>query len=277
MIGFAGAKINLGLSVGPLRGDGYHEIESLLYPLDWYDALEWVPDDRTSLEITGLSLLSASGHGLEMKKNLVYKAYELLSSAYRLPFLRIHLHKCIPAGAGLGGGSSDAAQMLVLLNRAFDLGLDLEALHAYALKLGSDVPFFLLQGPQIAQGRGDRLTSFPSLLRGTYIRVLVPELHVDTAFAYAALSRRSIVSSSVSLQEVLKGPPEEWSYSLRNDFQELIFDLHPLLRQLTRDLRAAGAWYTSLSGSGTAVYGLFDAPPRRPSPSSISSLTTILS
>ena len=274
MIRFPSAKINLGLRIGPLRSDKYHEIETLLYPIPWYDLLEWVPSTKFALEVTGHALRRPQGGALEPRSNLVYRAYKLISEAYKLPPLSVHLHKVIPSGAGLGGGSSDAAEMLLSLNEAFSLGATEADLHSYALQLGSDVPFFLHQGPHLAKGRGDELISFASILKGLYIRVLVPQIHIDTATAYATLGPRRF--EGPSLADRLLAPRARWSQLLKNDFQPQLLGKYPLLSELEGALLKAGALYVSLSGSGSAVYGLFEAPPTAPPPTGVASLTSTL-
>ena len=274
MIRFPLAKINLGLRVGHLRADGYHEIETLLYPLPWYDVLEWVPAEQMSLEVTGDALHTEKGTTLSPKDNLVYKAYELMAQAHKLPSLRIHLHKLIPSGAGLGGGSSDAAQMLLSLNEGFNLGATPAEMQSYAVQLGSDVAFFLQNGPQLARGRGEVLGPFRSLLEGMYIRVLVPQIHVDTTTAYASLG--SLRLGGLTLAERLSSSREEWRNLVVNDFQVPLLSRYPLVRALEDTLVKAGAVYTSLSGSGAAIYGLFTSAPRSRPPEEIKSLTTIL-
>lgn len=273
MIGFPCAKINLGLHIGAKRKDEYHEIESLLYPLPCYDVLEIVPARQLQLKVTGLPLSLGQKNAPAPPKNLVLQAYELLAAHYTLSPVRIHLHKDIPAGAGLGGGSSDAAQMLLLLNQQFSLGLKTKALQAYACKLGSDVPFFISSEPQLAQARGDQLTPSSALLEGLYVRVLVPRLRMRTAAAYAALGPRKPRSP---LSQLLKKPRSLWKKQLKNDFEPWLLGLHPELKALKQNLEAAGAWYTSLSGSGTAIYGLFDTAPKTAPPKGMWCFTSIL-
>ena len=257
MLCFPYAKLNVGLYVQAKRPDGYHNIESLMYPFACYDALEALPAKRTSLQMSGLKCLDCSNP----EDNLVWKAYALLLETYKLPKIAIHLHKCIPVGAGLGGGSSDAAHMLKLLNTRFELGLTHEKLAEYAIQLGSDVPFFLKKEVQCAKGRGEQLEKAPSFLEGTHVCVIVPEARVSTAKAY-----KSVTSSTTgaSLMELIKAPHKTWDKYVRNDFQDWLFEQNPEVRTLADTLRAAGAWYVSLSGSGTAVYGLFSEPPEVP-------------
>ena len=257
MIAFPCAKLNVGLHIGEKRPDGYHQVESLLYPLSCCDALEVVPANDMRIQLSGLAIDGVDAPLMD-SKNLVWQAYNLLSAARALPPVHVHLHKGIPAGAGLGGGSSDAAHMLLLLNKCFCLGLTDSQLHAYAVRIGSDVPFFLKGTPQFARGRGEELQEIPSFLAGLHVRVLVPRLRVGTAAAYAAIGQKSL---QCTLLAALKKPRSAWQHHMCNDFQPWLFATHPELQGMVDSLRESGAFYTSLSGSGSAVYGLFEALP----------------
>ena len=268
MISFPSAKLNIGLRVREKRSDGYHNIESILYPIPCWDALEVVTSSRTQLSCSGLPFPT------KREENLVWRAYRLIASDYKLPSLRIHLHKSTPIGAGLGGGSANAAEMLLLLDRLFELNLTEDILGAYASKLGCDVPFFLRKCPQLAQGRGDQLDPLPYFLNGTYVHLLVPSLHINTAEAYEAIDLQAV--DRLSLLDVLDTARQLWQQQITNDFQPWLFDVYPEVATLAEYLRAEGAWYVSLSGTGASVYGLFDAFPSSPTPTGVWSKVFLL-
>ena len=268
MISFPCAKLNIGLRVGEKRRDGYHDIESILYPIPCWDALEVIPSSSSQLSCSGLPLSDKT------EDNLVWLAYKLLAADHKLPPLHVHLHKCTPVGAGLGGGSSDTAEMLLLLNRYFELKLSRSALLSYAERLGCDVPFFLRKEPQIAKSRGELLQPLPHFLDGTYVQLLVPPIHVHTTEAYKALEPQTAEQSPLS--EILSLPWPQWQEYIKNDFQSWLFALHPEVSTLAQGLQAAGAWYVSLSGTGSAVYGLFETAPSLNSPEGVWSKSFLL-
>ena len=252
MLCFPSAKINIGLHVKDLRADGYHEIESLLYPILWEEVLEFVEAKKTQLFCTGLSV--------DTGQNLVLKAYTLLQKKYPLRPLKIYLHKSIPLGAGLGGGSSDAARMLCMLVKYFKLPVSKEELYNYALVLGSDVPFFLENKPTWVGGRGDILRSSSHFLKGMWIVVAVPKnVSVSTKKAYANL--KNVKQIRPNLERIVDIPRKDWMKEVRNEFQTSVFSQYKVLLSIDNLLRQLGAWYRSLSGTGSAVYGLFEAPP----------------
>jgi 4-diphosphocytidyl-2-C-methyl-D-erythritol kinase len=252
MLLFPNAKINLGLHITAKRADGYHEIESCLLPVPWCDVLEWVETDRiASLTITGADF------GGNFKENLVFKAYKLLQKDFQLPNLEIHLHKLIPSGAGLGGGSADAAFMLKSLNQQFDLFLDDELLEDYAAQLGSDCPFFIKNVPQLATGRGEVLKPIEVRLSGWHLTIVKPKVSVPTAQAYKGVTPKL---PEASLKEILALPPTEWKNRLKNDFEESVFRVFPEVAKLKDNLYQVGATYASMSGSGAAVFALSQQP-----------------
>lgn len=252
MVSFPPCKINLGLNVVSKRSDGYHNIETCFYPVPWTDALEVISAKTFSFTASGNSVPG------EVKDNLCIKAYELLKQDFDLAPIAIHLHKVIPMGAGLGGGSSDGAHTLRLLNQVFDLTLSNEKLRGYALQLGSDCPFFLEDKALLGSGRGEVLTDISIDLSGKFIVLIRPDVHVSTAGAYAGVTPAHPLSS---IKEILeKKPISQWKNYLKNDFEESVFKRYPVIRDIKQKLYENGALYASMSGSGSAVYGFFDKP-----------------
>jgi 4-diphosphocytidyl-2-C-methyl-D-erythritol kinase len=255
MILFPNAKINLGLNIVAKRKDGYHDIVSCLYPIGWQDVLEVLENKKkTELKITGLEIPGAGGAGKE-KDNLVLRAYELLRKDYNLPVVSVHLHKIIPTGAGLGGGSADAAFMLRAINEMFQLFLDDFILEDYAAQLGSDCPFFVQNKPVVVLERGDVFEDVELDLKGYWLVVVKPPVHVSTQEAYAGVTP---APPQYNLKEILEQKPvEEWQGLLHNSFEDSLFPRFPQIKELKEQLYSAGALYASMSGSGSAVYGIF--------------------
>jgi 4-diphosphocytidyl-2-C-methyl-D-erythritol kinase len=251
VISFPPCKINLGLRILRKRSDGYHDIETCFFPVGWTDVLEIIPASETKFNQTGIPIAG------DATSNIVYKAYEILKRDFSIGPVEIHLHKIIPHGAGLGGGSSDAAHALKLLNTIFQLNLSLEQLKQYALMLGSDCPFFLETKPMLGSGRGEVLESYPVDLAGKYLTLIKPDVHVSTAEAYA-----DVVPDMppVSLRELLKSPLNSWRDLIVNDFEKSVFLRHPKIKEIKDFLYQEGAVYASMSGSGSTVYGIFNAP-----------------
>jgi len=256
MILYPNAKINLGLHIVEKNADGFHNIETLFFPLRWSDVLEFVPientDEKTSLKCTGLSVAGNSDN------NLVMKALQIVKSEYKLPELKIHLHKIIPMGAGLGGGSADASYMLVGLNRFFDLKITNDKLSNMAAKIGSDCAFFINNQPSLGTGRGNILEAFNIKLSGKYLLVAVPDVHVSTPQAYAGVKPQK---PTTPLKEILKMDISEWKKHLINDFEISVFDKFPTIAKLKEIFYEKGAIYASMSGSGSSVFGIFDKNP----------------
>ncbi|HYH56203.1 MAG TPA: 4-(cytidine 5'-diphospho)-2-C-methyl-D-erythritol kinase, partial [Anseongella sp.] len=250
MIIFPYAKINIGLHITGKRADGYHNIETVLYPLKISDALEIIPSSGPALEFT----LTDEDGLVAGEDNLCVKAYRALEKAYSLSPVKMHLHKNIPSGAGLGGGSSDAAHTLALLNQLFELKLSKDKLQEHARLLGSDCAFFLENRPVFASGRGDELSPAELDLGAYCITVVMPRLKVATAAAYAEARPRQ---PAASLQEQLQIPPGEWRETVKNDFEESVFEKFPGIASVKETLYSYGAEYASMSGSGAAVYGIF--------------------
>lgn len=251
MIIFCNSKINIGLDIVARRDDGYHDIVTAMFPIDWGDVLEIVPShkDVTRLFVSGRAIDCAS------ENNLVMRAYKALSAEVELPAVDIYLRKIVPDGAGLGGGSSDAAHTLILLNRMFSLGFSDNKLAEVASSLGADCPFFIYNRPMLATGIGTDLSPLElSLPDGCALVVVKPPVSVPTAKAYAGVApNRSVVP----LSDLLKRPIECWRGLIKNDFEKSIFPQYPLVSQVKDEMYDAGALYASMSGSGSAVYGLF--------------------
>ncbi len=253
MIFFPNTKINLGLSILRKRSDGYHDIETLLYPIGLSDAIEFLPSpERSGHEQT---ILNTSGFALEDRSgNLCIEAYELLKSEYNLPDIQLHIHKNIPIGAGLGGGSSNAAFMLKALNKAFDLNISSQNLKSYAAKLGSDCPFFLWNKPAIVRGKGDKLYPVSLNLSHLYLVVIYPGFPINSAEAYSLCNP---CEKEYSIESIIADPVETWKYKMYNQFEEFLFPKYQLLKDIKHRLYKNGAIYASITGSGSAVYGLF--------------------
>lgn len=253
MITFPNAKINLGLDVVGRRPDGYHNLQSVMVPVGWRDILEIVPASgkNTTLTVTGNSV------NCPAEKNLVMKAYNLMASLVELPPVDIYLRKIIPDGAGLGGGSADAAFTLVMLNSIFSLAYSSEQLAELSATLGSDCPFFIYNKPMAVSGTGTCLSPIDVNLKGLYIVIVKPPVSVSTAEAYRGVK---ITSPESSPAEIVTGMNvEAWhSARLKNDFEESVFALHGEIEAVRNALAESGAVYSSMSGSGSAVYGLFE-------------------
>lgn len=256
MITFPNAKINLGLNIVEKRPDGYHNLETIFYPINLQDALEVTRRENNDKEYT----LHISGAPLEgePEDNLVVKAYKLLKKDYPglLP-VDIHMYKHIPAGAGLGGGSSDAACMIKLLNDKFSLGLSTERMEEYAVKLGADCAFFIRNKPVFATGIGNLFEPVELSLKGYHIILIKPDIFVSTRDAFAEIKP---VRPAVSLKEVVKQPIETWKSSMKNDFEDSVFKKFPEIAAIKDELYDLGAVYAAMSGSGSSVYGIFKAP-----------------
>lgn len=267
MVIFPCAKINLGLNVVERRADGYHNIETVFYPIPLTDALEVTkmsevfPLNRNcSLKVTGSAYVGPE------EDNLVVKAYEILAKDYDVPRVYAHLHKMIPSEAGLGGGSSDAAYMLRLIDERLRLNLGNAELERYAVKLGADCPFFIstdLEDPQpmFATGIGEKLQPVAGewdVLDGKWIALVKPNVSVSTKEAYQKITPRK---PAKSCKEIILQPIETWKDELVNDFEAAVFDEQPVLREIKEYLYTAGAIYAQMSGSGSTVFGIFNHEP----------------
>jgi 4-diphosphocytidyl-2-C-methyl-D-erythritol kinase len=235
------------------RPDGYHDIETVFYPLPFRDILELItaPDRVFSFTSSGLSM------NVQHTNNLCVKAYQLLANDFpQLPPVKMHLHKTIPHGAGLGGGSADAAFAITMANRKFQLNLSPEQLSAYALQLGSDCPFFILNRPCYATGRGEQIRPIEISLAGYRIVLVNPGIHIPTVQAFGAVRP---ARPPKALPSVLSQPLGSWKQELTNDFEQVIFQQHPVIAGIKNELYGLGALYASMSGSGSTVYGIFPA------------------
>lgn len=249
MICFPNAKINLGLNIVAKRPDGYHNIETIFYPIACRDVLECVPADAYSLQVSGIALDNNN------QDNIVSKAYRLLAAEYpTLQPCAFYLHKNIPCGAGLGGGSADAAFALKLLNDSCQLNISTEKLEAYASRIGADCPFFIRNKAVFAEGIGDKFSSINLSLKGYYIVLIKPDIHVSTAEAYGGVKPKQ---PETSLKELIQLPLERWKDCIVNDFEAGIFEKHPEIKEIKEELYRQGAMYASMSGSGSSVYGIF--------------------
>lgn len=252
MIVFPNCKINLGLHVLRKRNDGYHDLESVFYPIAIKDALEVIKKTPSSFTQTGLDIESSSG------ENICLKAYQLLKKDFpQLATVEMYLHKTIPIGAGLGGGSADGAFTLKLFNKIFDLHLSEKQLLKYALKLGSDCPFFIINKPCLATGRGEILEPIDLNLSGYKIILINPGIHISTSWAFANLDVSDTSKVSDTLKETIQQPVEIWENKLKNDFEEPVFKNYPEIKKIKEKLYQSGAVYASMSGSGSTVYGFF--------------------
>lgn len=281
MIVSPGAKINLGLYITAKRSDGFHDLLTFFYPIPFSDSLEIIPmSARTQItdsslwakklppaeadfqpsDIPGLPIkYSASGLPVQgsLESNLCVKAYKLLKTDYPalLP-VAMHLHKSVPMGAGLGGGSADGAATLKILNQLGNLQLSEKQLHAYADKLGSDCPFFIKNEPQVATGKGEILVSAPLSLEGYTLLLVCPHIHVPTATAFKQIKPQAGPTREILLQIIGSGP-ENWSGQLHNQFEHAVFRQFPAIKEIKQTLYDLGAAYASMTGSGSSVFGIF--------------------
>lgn len=252
MVIFPNAKINLGLSVMRKRDDGFHDIESIFYPTGLCDALEYIPGENMSQNDS----ISYSGLFPVEGKDICLKFTEMLRDSFSFPFLRIHIHKNIPSGAGLGGGSADAAFLLKSLNDFFSFGLNQEQLEKWAAGIGSDCPFFVRNHPCLVTGKGENLQEIKLNLKGYYFLLIYPGIHASTAEAY-----KEIIPShkSAGLLDMTRKPVDQWKYVVTNHFENAVFRKYPLLADIKKELYSMGAVYASMTGSGSALYGLFQS------------------
>ena len=248
MLFYPNAKINIGLYITGKRSDGYHSLETIFYPIPLTDALEAVISDTTSFKQTGIKLESLS------EDNLVMKAYNLMSKKYKIPPLDIHLKKAIPSGAGLGGGSADAAFMLKLINNLCDCNINDDKLEKIAESIGADCPFFIRNKPVIATGTGNIFKPSDISLKGYTIYIVKPLVAVSTKEAYSNVKPKK---TDFSLKELPAIPVPEWRNVLKNDFEPSVFDKYPMIGDIKDKLYSFGAEYAAMSGSGSAVFGLF--------------------
>ncbi len=253
MLCFPNAKINIGLNIVERRPDHFHNIETVFYPIPLSDILEIIRSDNklAKVEITTSGLAIPGNH----ESNLCVKAYHLLDKEFDLPPINIYLHKLIPMGAGLGGGSSDGAFALSLLNRFFDISLPNNELANYASQLGSDCAFFIRNKPSFGVEKGNVLTDIQLDISSKFIVLVKPNIFVGTAQAYSGVKPHKPIQS---LLEILKQPITQWKHLVINDFEESILKSHPEIKIVKETLYQQGALYASMTGSGSAVFGIFD-------------------
>lgn len=256
MITFPPCKINLGLNILNKRQDGYHNISTCFYPVAWTDILEIIPSHTFSFSMSGNNIPGRD------EDNLCIKAYKLLQKDFNIPPVKIHLHKTIPTGAGLGGGSSDAAYCLRTLKQIFNLDISQQNLQSYAGEIGSDCAFFIQDKPQLGTGRGEILTDIAISLKGKFLMLLKPDIHVSTAEAYAGITPAQPEKDLQSLLE--QTPLGSWKNLIQNDFENSVFKKYPQIKAIKQKLYDMGALYASMSGSGSSVFGIFSDPQQIP-------------
>jgi len=253
MISFPNAKINIGLNVVSKREDGYHNLETIFYPVKLADALELTDSDKTAFSSSGIEIDGNT------ENNLVFKAYHILQRKYKLPPVKLHLHKIIPFGAGLGGGSSDAAFTLRMLNDFFSLNIPNSELELFAAKIGADCPFFIQNEPTFASGIGDQFQPINLDLSEFKILLIKPNISGSTPDAY-----RNVIPKQpeFNLKNIESLPIEKWQDTIVNDFEKSVFEKFPEIDKLKQTLYKIGALYASMSGSGSSLFGIFNQIPK---------------
>ena len=257
MLVFSNCKINLGLNVINKRLDGFHNLKTVFYPINWLDELEVIEDDRAK---NGFSF-SQSGLTIDVpiENNLIYKAWQLITNKTKLPPIKVNLVKRIPMGAGLGGGSSNAAYFITLINSKFDLGFSSDEMIQLSAQIGSDCAFFINNKPVFAEGKGDVLSSININLNQYYILLVFPNIYSNTKDAFNNLVYQT---PTIELKTIIEEIPiDEWKNNLVNDFEQSIFLKHPKIKELKELFYSEGAIYSSMSGSGSCVFGIFDQEP----------------
>ncbi|MBL7744959.1 MAG: 4-(cytidine 5'-diphospho)-2-C-methyl-D-erythritol kinase [Chitinophagaceae bacterium] len=253
MVVFPNCKINLGLNITRKRSDGFHDLETIFYPLPFYDILEVIETAEQNDIAFSTSGIPVEGNA---ENNLCIKAWRLLKKDIpSMPPVQMHLHKAIPIGAGLGGGSADGAFALKLLNEKFNPGLTTQQLIHYALQLGSDCPFFIINKPCFATGRGELLEAAGIDLSNYKIVIVNPGIHVNTGHAFSMITP---AQPDRSVKEIIAQPISTWKTELKNDFEKAVFSQHPEIGQIKDELYESGAVYAAMSGSGSTVYGIFE-------------------
>lgn len=252
MILFPPAKINIGLNIIQKRTDGYHDLETIMIPIPLYDILEIKENDTFVWQQSGIAIDS------KLENNLCYKAYQLIKKNYNIPPIYMHLHKHIPMGAGLGGGSADAAYVIRGLNTLFQLDIPLDNQRKIAEQLGSDCPLFLEDEAKLATGKGEILQQTALDLSGKFLLLVKPEIHINTAEAYGGVH---ISGENGKLIDQISQPITTWKGSIKNDFEVHLFERYPELALIKNQLYELGATYASMSGSGSTIYGIFEGLP----------------
>ena len=261
MLFFPNCKINLGLKITGKRADGYHNIVTVFFPVPYNDVIEIIDNKEDSDEIeftqSGISIVG------DQNDNLCIKAWQLLKNNFpKLPSVKLYLHKAIPMGAGLGGGSADGAATLLLLNQKYLLNISETQLISYALQLGSDCPFFIINKPCLASGRGELLQPISLTLKGYQLVVVNPGIHVNTGWAFSQLNleANNVIDNALtieSLSNIILGDMVNWKDELKNDFEQPVFEKFPAIEVVKNTLYEKGAVYASMSGSGSTVFGIF--------------------
>jgi 4-diphosphocytidyl-2-C-methyl-D-erythritol kinase len=255
MLAFANAKINIGLNITAKRPDGYHQIETVFYPVKISDVVELTDSTALNCVVTGNSFPGV------MEDNLCFKAFKLVQKDHKIPDQQITLLKNTPIGAGLGGGSSDAAHVIKLIDSKFKLGLSIQDMEGYAATLGADCAFFIRNEPAYATGKGEELEPLALDLSGYHLHLITPAYHVSTADAYSGVVPNP---NTQYLPELMTRPVSEWRAHVKNDFEESVFSKYPAIKKIKDDLYQAGALYASLTGSGSSVFGIFAEDIRLP-------------
>ncbi len=253
-INFPNAKINIGLDIIRKREDGYHDIRTIFYPIGITDAMEIMPSEKFIFKNTGIKI------DCEVEKNLCYKAYMLLKEGFDLPPVKFVLHKHIPFGSGLGAGSSDAAFTIKMLNDMFSIGLSDEQMIAYASKIGADCAFFIKNRPTLAEGTGTIFSNINIDLTGKFLALALPNVSVNTAKAYGKCHP---AEAEFKLEDSIKQPIENWKYFIKNDFEKTVFSEFPVLAEIKQYLYDSGAVFAQMSGSGSAMFGIFNSKPQK--------------
>ena len=249
MVTFPNAKINIGLSITEKRPDGFHNLESCFYPVGWCDVLEILPAKKLSFRSTGIPI------PVNPETNLCLKAYHLIKQDFNISPVMIHLHKIVPIGAGLGGGSADCAFTIKTLNDLFELHLTIEQMENYARKLGSDCAFFIQNRPKYCVGKGDDFLEITLDLSSKSIVLINPNIHISTAEAYSGVKP---MKAKINLREILQNPVNQWINVVKNDFENHLLSRYPTISIIKEQLYSQGAAYASMTGSGSTVFGIFD-------------------
>jgi len=253
MLTFPNAKINIGLNITERRPDGYHNIETVFYPIPLCDILEVVPSTKNADYTFHTSGIAIDGN---TENNLITKAFRLLKRDFDIPPIEVFFQKIIPFGAGLGGGSADASFMLKMLNEMFNLQLTETQLENYATSLGADCPFFVRNQPVFASGTGNVFQEINFSLKGYSIVLVKPDIEVSTKNAYAGITPQK---PRYNLRETIENKPvSEWKNIVENDFEKIVFQKFPIIEKIKNELYAQGALYAAMSGSGAAVFGIFE-------------------
>ncbi len=254
MIQFSNCKINIGLEILSKRPDGYHNIESVFYPIPFNDIVEMVPNLENKFVYTQSGILV----DVAVEDNLLYKAWKLIDDKYEIGGVNVHLHKQIPMGAGLGGGSANAVVLLQMLNIEFNLKLSVKELEDFASKLGSDCPFFIESNPAFVYNTGTDFEEIDLRLNGYYLLLIKPDVFISTQVAYSGIIPQS---PTFNLKEINQISINEWKEKVFNRFENHIFKLYPELNEIKTTLYEMGAVYASMSGSGSSIYGIFEDKP----------------